>query len=196
MVFAVGTAKNGSSSSTQFVGWYQVDESTGRVINEGFISGEPDFLWGIHEARLNWHASSTYIGSAMRSEFRIGLIVNAIPDLRNQTEEGDRIAQSLNLPSNWKSYIVTEAQIDAQLATEKAAEEQRQAEERARAEAEARAAAEAAQTEQANGGGEQQPTEVQPTEVQPTEVQPAPAAGTPADGTPPDGTPADGNTPE
>lgn len=115
MVFAAGTGKNSYNNgrTTTFVGWYQVDESTGRVLNEGFISGEPDFLWGIHDTKLNWHAESTYIGRMMKPDIRLGLFINAYPELRNQGEKADEIAEALNLPSNWRSYIVTDEQVEA-----------------------------------------------------------------------------------
>lgn len=116
LVFAAGIARQPSYESTTFSGWYQVDEASGRILNEGFTRGEPDFVWGIHAAKLNWHAPSTYIGDAMRSEYRLGIVVNGIADLRNQTEEGQRIAEALDLPSNWASYIVSADDVQAHLA--------------------------------------------------------------------------------
>lgn len=119
MVFAAGTA-NGSNT---FSGWYQVDQQSGRVLNEGFINGEPDFLWGIHDSGLNWNARSTYIGDAMTPEFRLGIIVNGIEALRTQTDDAERIAEELDLPFNWQRYIVTDEEIDAHLATQEPAPE-------------------------------------------------------------------------
>ncbi len=117
MVFQAGLG----GANKVFAGWMQIDERTGRVLNEGFTYGEPDFVWGAHDVRLNWHAPSTYIGSAMDPQYRIALFVNGVPDLRNQTEEGLKIAERLNLPSNWTSYIVSDADVEAHVEAERAA---------------------------------------------------------------------------
>lgn len=117
LVFQAGMA----GDTSVFAGWMQVDEATGRVLNEGFTYGEPDFVWGVHGVKLDWNARSTYIGSAMDPDYRIALFVNGVPDLRNQTEEGLAMAERLNLPSNWRSYIVTEDEVKAHLDAEAAA---------------------------------------------------------------------------
>jgi hypothetical protein len=114
IVFAAALA----DKSTVLSGWYQVDEGTGRILNEGFIYGEPDFYWGIIDKPLNWLAPSTYIGSPMVPEYRVALFVNGVPDLRNQTPEGERIARELNLPPNWRSYIVSDEELEAFLEPE------------------------------------------------------------------------------
>ncbi len=129
LVFQAGMA----GTNRVFSGWMQVDEASGRVLNEGFTYGEPDFVWGIHDVKLDWNARSTYIGSAMDPQYRIALFVNGVPDLRNQTEEGLAIAERLNLPSNWASYIVSDAEVRAHLDAERAAQEAREAAARAEA---------------------------------------------------------------
>ncbi|MEQ8976278.1 MAG: hypothetical protein RL846_00030, partial [Deltaproteobacteria bacterium] len=44
-----------------------------------------------------------------------------VPDLRHQTEEGLQIAERLNLPSNWSSYLVSDADVEAHVEAERAA---------------------------------------------------------------------------
>src|SRR5262249_38737302 len=56
IVFAAGQLKAEGSEqfNTVFSGWYQVDKTTGALVNEGFISGEPDFDWAAGFDQLDW----------------------------------------------------------------------------------------------------------------------------------------------
>jgi hypothetical protein len=87
---------HGNADSTAFAGWYQVRD--GRIVNEGFIEGEPDFSWG-SDGPLNWLAPSSF-NQHMDPELRVALMVNGVVGMN------DELAKRLNLPSNWKSYLV------------------------------------------------------------------------------------------
>lgn len=107
LVFAAGQ----SGSTTVFAGWYQVDQASGRVLNEGFISGHADFAWGTVNQGLDWFSKSTYIGDAMNPELRLQLLINGMPELRQQGENADAIAKSIDLPSDWRRYIVGDDEV-------------------------------------------------------------------------------------
>ncbi len=83
---------------TSFSGWYQVRQ--GRVVNEGFLSEEPDFAWG-PQGPLDWKRKSTF-NPHMDPELRLALLVNGVSTM------DDALATRLNLPANWKSYLVDE----------------------------------------------------------------------------------------
>lgn len=109
LVFAAGQ----SGSTTVFAGWYQVDQASGRVLNEGFISGHADFAWGTVNQGLHWSSKSTYIGDAMAPELRLQLLVNGMPELRQQAGNADELAKSIDLPADWRRYIVSDDEVQA-----------------------------------------------------------------------------------
>lgn len=94
-----GYDKDSDPTSTNFAGWVQVSKS-GRIVNEGFTSGQPDFGWGAN-GKLNWNAKSSF-NPYYPAEMRVALFVNGIKDQAKLEE----LAVKLNLPSNWKSYLV------------------------------------------------------------------------------------------
>jgi hypothetical protein len=97
VVYARGMYRYGEhtlATNVAFSGWYQV--RWGRIVNEGFISGEPDFAWGA-SGPLNWLAPSSF-NPNMDPELRVALMVNGIAGMN------DELATRLNLPTNWKSY--------------------------------------------------------------------------------------------
>lgn len=75
-------------------GWYQVRD--GRVVNEGFLAGEPDFAWGA-QGPLNWLAPSSF-NSYMEPELRVALLVNGVTNMNAE------LARRLNLPADWERY--------------------------------------------------------------------------------------------
>jgi hypothetical protein len=85
-------------TSTNFAGWVQVAKN-GRIVNEGFTSGQPDFGWGA-TGKLNWLAKSSF-NPYYPPEMRVALFVNGMKDQQKLEE----LAEKLNLPSNWKSYL-------------------------------------------------------------------------------------------
>lgn len=88
------------ATSDAFEGWIQADK-TGRIINEGFLSGQPDFGWSA-KGPLDWTKPSTF-NPYMPPELRIALFVNG---LKERGAELEKIAKRLNLPANYKSYLV------------------------------------------------------------------------------------------
>jgi len=86
----------GDSMSSQFKGWIQLD-SAGKTINQGFISGEPDFGWAA-EGPLDWNAESSF-NPFMTPDLRLKLLVNGVTDMSKL----ESMAKKLNLPSDWKS---------------------------------------------------------------------------------------------
>lgn len=88
-------------TSTNFAGWVQVSKS-GRIINEGFTTGQPDFGWGA-TGPLDWTAKSSF-NPYMPPEMRIALLVNGVQDQAKL----EALAEKLNLPKNWKSYLVAQ----------------------------------------------------------------------------------------
>jgi hypothetical protein len=98
MLFRRGTyGPNESSPWTNFAVWHQLDAS-GRIINEGWITGEPDFLWGSID-KLNWNAKSIW-NPHFSPELRLGLLVNGVKDM----DTLEALASKLNLPENWREY--------------------------------------------------------------------------------------------
>ncbi len=108
IVFAAGTY--GENQSSAWKGWYQVNDR-GQVVNEGWISGMPDTAWG-GLGDLDWHKQSSFV-SELPWEMRVKLFVNGRKELRDNTPEGQALAQRLNLPSNWRDYITPADQIPA-----------------------------------------------------------------------------------
>lgn len=88
-------------TSTNFAGWVQVSKS-GRIVNEGFTSGQPDFGWGAN-GKLDWKAKSSF-SPYYPAEMRLALFVNGIAD----TSKLEAMAERLNLPSTWKSLLVNQ----------------------------------------------------------------------------------------
>lgn len=90
--------KGKAPSSSVYEGFVQVDKN-GRIINEGFTSGQPDFGWG-GSGPLNWSAPSTFT-KYMEPELRLKIFVNGVGDqarLQKLADEG-------NLPANWRDYL-------------------------------------------------------------------------------------------
>jgi hypothetical protein len=93
--------EGGPANSSAFEGWVQVSKH-GRVLNEGFTKGEPDFGWSA-DGKLNWLAQSSF-NPYMEPELRLALLVNGVKDLKADTENTAAIAERLNLPANWRTY--------------------------------------------------------------------------------------------
>ena len=91
----------GPANSSAFEGWVQVSKH-GRVLNEGFTKGEPDFGWSAN-GKLDWMAKSSF-NPYMEPELRIALLVNGAKDLKADTEATAALAERLNLPANWRDY--------------------------------------------------------------------------------------------
>lgn len=89
------------ANHTGFAGWVQVGKH-GRVLNEGFTNGEPDFGWSAN-GKLNWTAESSF-NPYMEPELRVALLVNGVADLKADTDNTAATAKRLNLPRNWKKY--------------------------------------------------------------------------------------------
>lgn len=90
------------ATSDAFEGWIQTDKG-GRIINEGFVSGQPDFGWSA-KGPLNWTKPSTF-NPYMPAEMRVALFVNGV---KERGAELDALAKRLNLPSNYKSYLTAQ----------------------------------------------------------------------------------------
>jgi hypothetical protein len=103
IAFVRGMYSTGADSEgwAAFSGWMQLSNN-GRILNEGFLRGEPDFAWGA-SGPLNWSASSSF-NPYMVPEMRLGLLINGVTDLATDTEKTDEIAKRLNLPNDWRSY--------------------------------------------------------------------------------------------
>ena len=102
LVFVRGqyaSSPDADPTSTAFSGWMQVSKQ-GRLLNEGFISGQPDFGWGA-DGELNWNAKSSF-NPFMDAELRMAILVNGVSD--QSVLEG--MQDKLNLPANWKSLRV------------------------------------------------------------------------------------------
>lgn len=93
----------GNGMHSAFKGWIQLD-SQDRIINEGFLSGEPDFGWAAR-GPLDWNARSSF-NPHMTPELRLKLLVNGVSDLSKLESAAER----LNLPSNWRDLRTPEAQ--------------------------------------------------------------------------------------
>ncbi|MBI4817987.1 MAG: hypothetical protein HY791_17125 [Deltaproteobacteria bacterium] len=103
LVLVEGMYKNyGDSMYPAFRGWMQVGQDGG-IINEGFVSGEPDFGWAAND-KLDWGASSSF-NPHMTPELRLKLLVNGVKDMTKL----EAMAEKLNLPENWKSLRVADA---------------------------------------------------------------------------------------
>lgn len=102
LVFVRGKYGNdgGEANHTGFAGWVQTSKH-GRVLNEGFTTGEPDFGWSAN-GKLNWKAESTF-NPFMEPDLRIALLVNGTADLKSDTANTDALAERLNLPADWKA---------------------------------------------------------------------------------------------
>lgn len=85
-------------TSTNFAGWVQVSKS-GRIVNEGFTSGQPDFGWGAN-GKLDWSAKSSF-NPYMDAELRLKLFVNGVKDPAVLEAK----AEALNLPKDWKKHL-------------------------------------------------------------------------------------------
>ncbi|MCC7383541.1 MAG: hypothetical protein IT384_17005 [Deltaproteobacteria bacterium] len=94
--------KESDPTSTNFSGWIQVSKN-GTILNEGFVSGQPDFAWGAN-GPLNWLAKSSF-NPHYPPEMRLALFVNGVSDLSKLEAN----AEKLGLPSNWKSYLVAQS---------------------------------------------------------------------------------------
>lgn len=92
----------GNGHNSQFRGWVQLS-STGKVINEGFTSGEPDFGWAANNP-LNWNAASSF-NPNMMPEMRLKIFINGFTDMT----ELEGMAERLNFPSNWRDLRTPEA---------------------------------------------------------------------------------------
>jgi hypothetical protein len=88
----------GEANSSSFSGFYQVRD--GVIVNQGFIDGEPDFVWGADlAAGINLQAKSSY-NAYMPPELRMKLMINGVKDLN------DEKAKSLGMPANWKTMRI------------------------------------------------------------------------------------------
>jgi hypothetical protein len=94
-----GQNADSDPTSSAFSGWVQVSKS-GRILNEGFVSGQPDFGWGAI-GKLDWMAKSSF-NPFVEPDLRLSLFVNGVKDQAKL----EAMAAAGNLPSNWKSYLV------------------------------------------------------------------------------------------
>jgi hypothetical protein len=94
-----------------FKGWAQVNESSGRIVNQGFApghdGGEPDFGFGAL-GPLEWQNFRSSFNEHMNEPIQDGLLVelmvNGHSDLKADGPESDALAKKLNLPDNWRDY--------------------------------------------------------------------------------------------
>ena len=87
------------ATTTNFKGWIQVGKS-GRILNEGFTGGAPDFGWSA-TGPLNWEAKSSF-NPYMDPQLRMKILVNGVSDTSVLASR----AKELNLPQNWVSHRV------------------------------------------------------------------------------------------
>ena len=87
-----------SSASSNYDGFVQVGRH-GRILNEGFCHGALGFGWGAN-GKLDWNAESTF-NPHMPAELRLALLVNGVSDIESR-------AEGLNLPTNWRDYLVSQ----------------------------------------------------------------------------------------
>jgi hypothetical protein len=92
----------GNGMHSAFKGWMQID-AQGRILNEGFLSGEPDFGWAAR-GPLDWNARSSF-NPHMMPEMRLKLLVNGVSNMA----ELESMATRLNFPSNWRDLRLPEA---------------------------------------------------------------------------------------
>jgi hypothetical protein len=90
------------ATSEAFQGFIQTDKS-GRIVNEGFISGQPDFGWSA-DGPLDWTKASSF-NPHMSAELRVALLVNGV---KESGAELEALAKRLNLPANYKDYLVAQ----------------------------------------------------------------------------------------
>lgn len=90
-----------SSSYSTFAVWHQLD-AQGRIINEGWLKGEPDFLWG-SVAPLDWQRPSVW-NPHLPPDLRLKLLVNGVSDLAKL----EALAKQLNLPAHWRELRTPE----------------------------------------------------------------------------------------
>jgi hypothetical protein len=88
-----------------FAMWHQLDKS-GSIVNEGWLAGEPDFLWGA-TAPLDWSARSVW-NPHMPPDLRLKLFVNGVDEATLEAR-----AKQLNLPANWRELRVPDSRIPA-----------------------------------------------------------------------------------
>lgn len=100
MLFRQGSSTSGYSS-VAFAVWHQLD-AHGQIINEGWIKGEPDFLWG-SIAPLDWQRPSIW-NPHLPPDFRLKLLINGVQDVSKL----EALAKPLNLPANWREYRAPE----------------------------------------------------------------------------------------
>lgn len=102
VIYARGLYKWSAESqlTSTFKGWVQVN-AQGRVLNEGFTEGAPDFAWA-PAGPLDWFVSKNTFNPHVPSDLRIKLFVNGIQDMQRLEE----MAKRLNFPSNWREYRV------------------------------------------------------------------------------------------
>ena len=92
----------GDGLTSNFKGWIQLD-SNDKIINEGFLKGEPDFGWAANSP-LNWEAKSSF-NPHMMPEMRMKMFVNGIEDIKTLEDN----AEKWNLPANWKTLRTPDA---------------------------------------------------------------------------------------
>ena len=92
----------GSGMHSAFTGWIQLN-SEGKTINEGFLTGEPDFGWAA-SGPLNWNAPSSF-NPHMQPEMRLKLLINGVSDMSKL----EAMAGKLNFPANWQDLRLPEA---------------------------------------------------------------------------------------
>jgi hypothetical protein len=104
LVHIDGLYKSGSGTgmNSAFKGWVQLD-SNDKIINEGFLSGEPDFGWAA-SGPLDWNARSSF-NPHMQPEMRLKMLINGVSDMA----ELESMASRLNFPSNWRDLRLPEA---------------------------------------------------------------------------------------
>lgn len=90
----------GEPNSSAFEGWVQIDKK-GRILNEGFTEGQPDFGWSA-DGPLSWSKPSSF-NPHLSPELRVALLVNGV---KARGEELDQLAKRLNLPDNYRDYLV------------------------------------------------------------------------------------------
>ena len=84
-----------TSGYSPFAVWHQLD-AQGRIINEGWLKGEPDFLWR-SVAPLDWQRPSVW-NPHLPTDLRLKLLVNGVSDLAKL----EAVAKQLNLPAHWR----------------------------------------------------------------------------------------------
>ena len=85
-------------TSEGFSGWIQLSKS-GRILNEAFTKGAPDFGWSANGA-LDWTSRSTFNPYEVPG-LRVAIMVNGF---QKSDAEMEALARRLNLPSNWREY--------------------------------------------------------------------------------------------